>query len=46
MTIGIVGRKEGMTRIFNEDGVSVAVTVIEAEPNRITQRITTNPQNW
>lgn len=37
MTIGIVGRKRGMTRIFTEDGVSVPVTVIEATPNRITQ---------
>jgi large subunit ribosomal protein L3 len=37
MTIGLVGRKVGMTRIFNEDGVSVPVTVIEATPNRVTQ---------
>lgn len=37
MTIGIVGRKCGMTRIFTDDGSSIPVTVIEAEPNRITQ---------
>jgi len=37
MIIGIIGRKVGMTRIFTEEGVSVPVTVIEAEPNRITQ---------
>ncbi len=37
MAIGIVGKKSGMTRIFTEDGVSIPVTVIEAEPNRITQ---------
>ena len=37
MTIGIVGRKSGMTRIFTEDGASVPVSVIEVEPNRITQ---------
>ena len=37
MAIGLVGKKSGMTRIFNEEGVSVPVTVIEAEPNRITQ---------
>ena len=37
MTIGIVGIKRGMTRIFTEDGQSVPVTVIEANPNRITQ---------
>ena len=37
MALGLVGKKSGMTRIFNEEGVSVPVTVIEAEPNRITQ---------
>jgi large subunit ribosomal protein L3 len=37
MTIGVVGRKCGMTRIFTEEGVSVPVTVIEIEPNRVTQ---------
>ena len=37
MAIGLVGRKSGMTRIFNEEGASIPVTVIEAEPNRITQ---------
>jgi len=37
MTIGLVGRKCGMTRVFQEDGVSVPVTVIEVAPNRITQ---------
>ncbi len=37
MTIGLVGRKRGMTRVFTEDGESIPVTVIEAQPNRITQ---------
>ncbi|MBC7193648.1 50S ribosomal protein L3 [Marinobacter sp.] len=37
MAIGVVGRKAGMTRIFTEDGQSLPVTVIEVEPNRITQ---------
>jgi len=37
MAIGIVGRKLGMTRVFTEDGMSIPVTVIEAQPNRITQ---------
>ncbi len=37
MTMGLVGRKCGMTRIFTDDGESVPVTVIEAQPNRITQ---------
>jgi len=37
MTIGIVGRKCGMTRVFTEDGQAIPVTVVEAGPNRITQ---------
>mgnify|MGYP001815529028 FL=1 len=37
MTIGVVGRKAGMTRIFTEDGASIPVSVIEVTPNRITQ---------
>jgi large subunit ribosomal protein L3 len=37
MSIGLVGRKCGMTRVFTEDGASIPVTVIEATPNRITQ---------
>ena len=37
MALGLVGRKSGMTRIFTEDGVSVPVSVVEVEPNRITQ---------
>ena len=37
MTIGLVGRKRGMTRVFVEDGSAVPVTVVEVEPNRVTQ---------
>ncbi|NIR30680.1 MAG: 50S ribosomal protein L3 [Gammaproteobacteria bacterium] len=37
MTIGVVGRKCGMTRVFSEEGVSIPVTVIEVQPNRVTQ---------
>jgi large subunit ribosomal protein L3 len=37
MSLGLVGRKVGMTRIFSDDGVSTPVTVIEVEPNRISQ---------
>ena len=37
MTIGLVGRKCGMTRIFTDAGVTVPVTVVEALPNRISQ---------
>ncbi|MBP3984732.1 50S ribosomal protein L3 [Pseudoxanthomonas helianthi] len=36
-SLGIVGRKAGMTRVFTEDGQSIPVTLIEATPNRITQ---------
>lgn len=37
MTIGVIGRKRGMTRIFSAEGASIPVTVIEVEPNRVTQ---------
>ena len=37
MSIGLVGRKSGMTRIFTEDGSSIPVTVVEVQPNRVTQ---------
>ncbi|MBT8419285.1 MAG: 50S ribosomal protein L3 [Gammaproteobacteria bacterium] len=37
MSIGLIGRKCGMTRVFTEEGTSVPVTVIHVEPNRIVQ---------
>ena len=37
MSLGLVGRKVGMTRIFTDDGVSVPVTVLEVSNNRVTQ---------
>jgi large subunit ribosomal protein L3 len=37
MTIGVIGRKAGMTRLFQEDGESIPVTVIEVTPNRVSQ---------
>jgi large subunit ribosomal protein L3 len=37
MTIGLVGVKCGMTRVFTEDGLSIPVTVVEVLPNRVTQ---------
>jgi large subunit ribosomal protein L3 len=40
MTIGIIGIKRGMTRVFTDEGVSIPVTVIEVTPNRVTQRKT------
>jgi len=38
MSIGLVGRKRGMTRVFDDNGVSVPVTVVEVEPNRVVQK--------
>ena len=37
MSIGLVGRKSGMTRAFTEAGLSIPVTVVEVSPNRVTQ---------
>ncbi|MFH0340866.1 MAG: 50S ribosomal protein L3 [Chromatiales bacterium] len=37
MALGIIGQKCGMTRIYNEEGTAIPVTVIAAEANRITQ---------
>jgi large subunit ribosomal protein L3 len=37
MAIGVIGKKKGMTRIFTETGESIPVTVIEVEPNRVSQ---------
>lgn len=37
MSLGLIGRKVGMTRVFTEDGASVPVTVLEVVPNRVTQ---------
>ena len=45
-SLGIVGRKAGMSRMFTEDGKSVPVTLIEATPNRITQIKTTDTDGY
>ena len=37
MSLGLVGRKVGMTRIFAEDGRSIPVTVLDVSNNRVTQ---------
>jgi len=37
MTLGLVGRKVGMTRLFTDDGDAVAVTVVDVSDNRVTQ---------
>ena len=46
MTIGLIGRKRGMTRVFTEQGESIPVTVIEARPNRVTQVKTTEADGY
>jgi large subunit ribosomal protein L3 len=45
-TLGLVGRKAGMTRVFTEAGETVPVTVIEALPNRVTQVRTTENDGY
>src|SRR5258708_8208049 len=37
MSLGLVGRKVGMMRIFKDDGTSVPVTVLDCSGNRVTQ---------
>ncbi len=37
MSLGLVGRKVGMTRLFAEDGSSIPVTVLDVSNNRVTQ---------
>ena len=37
MGLGLVGKKVGMTRVFDDEGVSTPVTVVQVEPNRVTQ---------
>ena len=37
MSLGLIGQKVGMTRVFKEDGRSIPVTVVQVEPNRVTQ---------
>ena len=46
MTIGIVGRKCGMTRLFMDDGASIPVTVVEASPNHITSLLTQEEKGY
>jgi large subunit ribosomal protein L3 len=37
MTIGLIGKKQGMTRVFTPEGDAISVTVVSVEPNTITQ---------
>ena len=46
MSLGLVGRKIGMTRVFSDDGVSTPVTVIEVEPNRVSQLKTVDTDGY
>ncbi len=46
MTIGVIGRKVGMTRVFNEAGAMVPVTVLEVAINRVTQIKTTKKDGY
>lgn len=44
--IGLIGKKKGMTRIFNEEGVSISVTVIEIKTNKIVQIKTSDKEGY
>lgn len=46
MSLGLVGRKCGMTRVFSEDGASTPVTVVEVEPNRVTRVKTSDADGY
>src|SRR3970282_337542 len=46
MTIGLVGRKVGMTRIFTDDGATLPVTVLDVSDNRIAQIKTTEKDGY
>src|SRR5438105_10416623 len=46
MSIGLVGRKVGMTRIFTEDGSTLPVTVLDVSDNRVTQIKTTEKDGY
>jgi large subunit ribosomal protein L3 len=46
MTLGLVGRKIGMTRVFSEDGASIPVTVLDMSNNRVSQIKTTETDGY
>ena len=46
MTIGLIGRKAGMTRVFTDAGDALSVTVIEALPNRVVQIKDASPDGY
>ena len=46
MSIGVIGRKVGMTSVFTEDGTMVPVSVVEIEPNTVTALRTTDRDGY
>ena len=46
MSLGLVGRKIGMTRIFTDEGISLPVTVLDVSNNRVTQIKTINTDGY
>ena len=46
MSIGLIGRKVGMTQVFQADGTMVAVTVVEVKPNTVTRLRTTERDGY
>jgi len=46
MSIGLIGRKAGMTQVFQPDGTMVAVSVVEVAPNRVTRVRTTERDGY
>src|SRR3990167_9467097 len=45
-TIGLIGHKRGMTRVFTEEGISIPVTVVEVFPSRVTQLKTLEKEGY
>ena len=46
MSIGLIGRKVGMTQVFQDDGTMVAVSVVAIEPNTVTRLRTTDRDGY
>jgi large subunit ribosomal protein L3 len=46
MSLGLIGRKVGMTQVFQDDGTMVAVSVLAIEPNTVTRLRTTDRDGY
>jgi large subunit ribosomal protein L3 len=46
MTVGLIGRKVGMTQVFEDDGTMVAVSVVAIQPNTVTRLRTTERDGY